>query len=286
MAGLEWIAALVGAALAGGFLVGFLGRSKAAPVALGLAIALHVLLPWWLPTPTRAPRREPPPRMTEVSIRAPEPSPPRVDPPPSTVEPAPTPAPSEPAPTPTRRPKAKAPAKPATTEPAPTPQRPAAAPLRFDLGQLNTSATSGISVAVGTPGGMPGGTGTAKSGPRTAGSGHGASTVPDASPGAAKGPSWAPLGAAAVARLPQTRSIPKKPCPATAQGVQGTVVLAVQVRRDGTVRRATVRSGIGHGCDEIAAAALRAARFEPATDGAGAPVDFELDYEYAFRLEN
>ena len=71
-----------------------------------------------------------------------------------------------------------------------------------------------------------------------------------------------------------------------AAGKEGTVVLAVQVRRDGTVRRATVRSGIGHGCDEIAAAALRAARFEPATDGAGAPVDFELDYEYAFRLEN
>ena len=50
MAGLEWIAALVGAALAGGLLFGFLGQSKAAPVALLLAIALHVVLPWWLPT--------------------------------------------------------------------------------------------------------------------------------------------------------------------------------------------------------------------------------------------
>lgn len=286
MAGLEWIAALVGAALAGGLLFGFVGRSRAAPIALLLAIALHVVLPWWIPVATRPPRREPPPRMTEVTVRAPEPTPPRVDPPAPPVDAAPTPAPMEPATTPTRPSKPKPAPKAAKAEPPPAASAPAAAPLRFDLGQLNAGPTSGITVAAGTPGGVPGGTGTAKSGPAKEGAGERPSTGTDAPRGAEKGPTWAPLGAAAVARLPQTRSIPKKPCPATAEGVQGTVVLAVQVRRDGTVRRATVRRGIGHGCDEIAAAALRAARFEPATDGAGAPVDFELDYEYAFRLEN
>jgi protein TonB len=81
-------------------------------------------------------------------------------------------------------------------------------------------------------------------------------------------------------------SVPEVKCPAVReQGVTGTVILEVQVQRDGRVRSVTVAKGMGFGCDKIAAAALRKARFEPARSGDGQPADYELRYEYVFELD-
>ena len=44
------------------------------------------------------------------------------------------------------------------------------------------------------------------------------------------------------------------------------------------------RAGLGHGCDTIAKKALRKAKFKPARANNGQAVDFEIPYEYEFRL--
>jgi protein TonB len=67
--------------------------------------------------------------------------------------------------------------------------------------------------------------------------------------------------------------------------ISGTVVLEVQVTREGLVRNARVIEGLGHGCDRVASRALRGARFRPAVDTEGEPTDYELRYEYVFELE-
>jgi protein TonB len=119
----------------------------------------------------------------------------------------------------------------------------------------------------GTPGGTPGGQGQA----------------PGTGTAQTLGPGWAPTGDLYIATLPKKVRVPEIRCPAVRDmGISGRVLLKVQVRRDGSVRRVAVTDGIGHGCDEIAKKALRGAKFKPAVDTKGKAADYELVYTYVF----
>lgn len=152
------------------------------------------------------------------------------------------------------------------------------------MSQLNQGTASGVTVHSGSGGGS-----TLDGDPRHRGSGTPRNTeAPPATstPKASGDRAWAPASQVFVQKLPVPRSVPKRQCPATKKGVEGTVFLKVQIRRDGTVRKVKVTRGIGHGCDELAAAALRKAKFKPALSDANKAVDFEIRYEYVFRLSH
>jgi len=145
------------------------------------------------------------------------------------------------------------------------------------------NGSSGVNVETGEPGGVPGGTGDKDSkGTKAGGAKEG---TPQ---GQGDADSWSPGSEVNLRSYPKVlRDPPKVECPAVkAQGLQGTVVLLVQIRGDGSIRRVRVKQGIGRECDQIAVTALKKARFAPATSTLGKPMDFELKYEYEFRLSD
>ena len=83
--------------------------------------------------------------------------------------------------------------------------------------------------------------------------------------------------------LPKKRP-PKMQCPASRdKGVYGVVVLGLDVRRDGTVKRVKVIRGIGSGCDDVAKKAVKKMTLSPAVDTKGKAADYaNLRYEYEF----
>ncbi len=281
-----WVA--IGLApFAGSLLYGFVKESKERSwIGLAAAIAAHLafvlLVPFAEPTPD-----DPVPSVIELEIYEPpkEPPPPPPEPEPEPIEePVPTDVETPKPPEPQARPKKrrKSPPKP-TQEPPPNQEPPA--PKRFDMSQLNSGSSSGVTVTPGSGGGS-----TLDGDPKSRGKGRGRPPGPpgnsdDGGGGTApKGRGWAPASQVFVQRLPVPKSVPKRECPATKDGIEGTVFLTVQVRRDGSVRKVKVTKGIGHGCDAIAAAALRKAKFKPAQSNANKAVDFEIRYEYVFRL--
>jgi len=252
-------------------------------IAVLVAVLLHLAVFVWVPTP--APRQLPPkPAPVRVRLEPPRPPPPPPVAPPEPEEPEDTKPEPPPVVTPARPrkrttaepPKASVPANTEMTDPAP--------PRRFDLTQLNLGPGSGVVVQAGTPsrGSRVGGTGRAAEPGESTGDGVAAS--PDKGP---SGSGWKPAPMLAIDTFPKTLHVPKPHCPAADQGVvAGTIILRVQVRRDGRVRKVLVEQGIGHGCDEIAAGALRSARFAPARNTAHTAVDFEIErYEYEFRID-
>lgn len=169
-------------------------------------------------------------------------------------------------------------------EPDPTPPQPDPPPAkRWDLSQTTQGGNSGVLVQQGT-GGEYGGTGkvdskTKKKGPKGGGDPEG-----DDQGTVAK---WEPRSELFVKDPPVTLKVPEIECPATRElGVEGKVVLRVQVQRDGKVRKVSVVKGIGQGCDEIATKALKKARFKAAVGTNGQTVDFELTYDYVFTVKN
>jgi protein TonB len=161
---------------------------------------------------------------------------------------------------------------PVNQEPAP--------PKRWDLSSANGS---GLVVVPQGSGGEYGGTGK----PDSKGKGPG---KPAGDPkGDEKGTAiaWQPRSELFIKDLPKPVKVPKIECPASASlGVQGDVILKVQIGRDGKIRDVKVISGIGQGCDQIAVKALKQSRFKAAIGTNGQPVDFELRYEYAFTVNN
>lgn len=155
-------------------------------------------------------------------------------------------------------------------------------PQRFTLrpDQVVQGSGAGVSVRVGSGGGIPGGTAEVAHQSTTAG------TRTKGSARRARGGAWQPRADIQIQRLPDPIAVPKIECPAVLEeGISGTVVLEVQVTRSGTVRKVNVVRGIGHGCDRVAAKALRMARFRPAVATDGKSADYELRYEYVFALE-
>ncbi len=70
---------------------------------------------------------------------------------------------------------------------------------------------------------------------------------------------------------------------ARAEGVEGSVRLALTVDENGRVADVEVLRPAGHGFDEAAVAAARQLRFEPARDAEG-PVAVVIEFEYRFSL--
>lgn len=66
--------------------------------------------------------------------------------------------------------------------------------------------------------------------------------------------------------------------------IEGTVSVRVRVSSTGSVQVVGVTSDLGHGLGESAIHAVEATRFQPATDAAGRPVDWEGIVNVAFQL--
>ena len=244
--------------------------------------AVHALVAVLLSYFATEPEKPPEPEVDIIEFELPpEPEP---EPPPEPEKP-PEPEPEkppEPEPIPEVR-KEEPPPKPRPkVKPAPVDEQPVndepPPPLRMDLSQTTQSGTSGVKINTGEPGGTPGGTGK----PDSKGTG---SRPPGSETGGNDAPAWEPRGELYIRELPAVINVPQEQCPAVQElGIEGVVILAVQVRRDGTVKDVKVSRDIGHGCGKIAAKALRKAKFRPAIATNGQPADFELRYEYEFQL--
>ncbi|GEM_PF-1800378 len=171
-------------------------------------------------------------------------------------------------------------------KPDPNPVQPeeAAAPKRFDMSNT-TGGSTGVVVQEGS-GGEYGGQGKADSEGKGKGKPKPSGGDPKGSPQGTVA-KWEPRSELFIKHLPKPVKVPKIQCPATAElGIQGDVVLKIQIQSDGKVRKVKVIKGIGQGCDQVAVKALKQARFKPAVGTNGKPVDFELRYEYAFKVSN
>ncbi|MBN2361526.1 MAG: TonB family protein [Deltaproteobacteria bacterium] len=99
-------------------------------------------------------------------------------------------------------------------------------------------------------------------------------------------PAFAPVKTHEITEEPEILKEIKAPMPEAAKraGVQGTVVLKVEVKKDGTVRNVTVVKGIGYGLDEAAVEAMKKFLFKPAKVN-GKPVDYTISrFNYVFEL--
>jgi protein TonB len=200
-----------------------------------------------------------------------QPKPPEPEPEPEPeLEPEPQIKPQEPPPKAKPKKAEQPPQQPVNPEPAPA--------KRWDL---SNTGTGSVLVPQGTGGeyggtGKPDSKGTGKAKPVGDPKGDEQGTAP-----------WQPRSELYIKSMPDPVKVPKIDCPATAQlGVQGDVILKVQIARDGKIRSVKIIKGIGHGCDEVAVKALKGARFKPAIGTNGQAVDFELRYEYAFTVND
>jgi len=167
--------------------------------------------------------------------------------------------------------------RPAPTSPQPVDDE-APPPLRVDASQAVQNGNSGVRLNVGEPGGDP----NARGDPNSKGKG----SRPVGSEVDDNAPKWEPRGELYIRELPAVVNVPQEQCPAVQElGIEGVVILTVQVRRDGSVKDVKIARDIGHGCGKIAAKALRKAKFRPAVATNGQPADFELRYEYEFQLD-
>lgn len=66
--------------------------------------------------------------------------------------------------------------------------------------------------------------------------------------------------------------------------IEGVVSVRIRVSSTGAVQVIGVTNGLGHGLDESALRAVQATRFQPATNAAGQPVDWEGVVNVAFQL--
>jgi periplasmic protein TonB len=178
----------------------------------------------------------------------------------------------------------------AKPEPEPEPEpAPPAKPKRFELPPSSTVPDGGGDVKVNTGPGTSSGSNSGSGTGTGTGTGTGNGTGPGGGNGTGTkaGVPWAPKNDLYIAKQPTPLRIPELECPAvTERQIQGTVVLMVQVQRDGKVRSARVTQKLGHGCDDIAKKALRTAKFAPAMGTDGKTADYELRYEYAFELQD
>jgi protein TonB len=83
--------------------------------------------------------------------------------------------------------------------------------------------------------------------------------------------------------IESSRVLPVYPEEAQRAGLQGLVVLKVEIDERGRVGDVEVVRGMGHGCDEAAVAAVRQWRFRPATRN-GTPIKVFHVIPFDFRL--
>lgn len=89
-----------------------------------------------------------------------------------------------------------------------------------------------------------------------------------------------------LTKEPELLDFVQAPYPPEAReaGVEGEVLLLVEVDETGAVAAVEVLAGLGHGLDEAAAEAARQFRFSPAEDETG-PVPVVLEFAYGFVLD-
>ena len=128
--------------------------------------------------------------------------------------------------------------------------------------------------------GVPGGTGPMNSTSRTAASGP-VNLGQNAPP-----PMPKPTTSASAAKAPKVLFKPRPVYTAEArnQRIEGTVSVRLRVSSTGAVEVLGVTSDLGYGLGESAIQAVRATRFQPATDVSGNPVDWEGVVNVAFQL--
>jgi TonB family protein len=66
--------------------------------------------------------------------------------------------------------------------------------------------------------------------------------------------------------------------------LEGTVTVHIHVLPNGAVQVVGITNGLGHGLDESAKRAVLATKFEPATDAAGHPIEWDGFVNVAFQL--
>ncbi|MFH1811899.1 MAG: TonB family protein [Pseudomonadota bacterium] len=105
-------------------------------------------------------------------------------------------------------------------------------------------------------------------------------------PGAVQPYVYTPVKTYDITEEPEVLKEVKAEMPEEAKraGVQGTVVLRVEVQKDGAVRKVRVVKGLGYGLDEAAVAAMKKFTFKPAKIN-GQPVDYTISrFYYVFEL--
>lgn len=233
-----------------------------------------------------------PERLTVNIVEAPKPEPPPVELPP------PVEAPVEPEFQPVSPPKKldtpKKPEKVVDAPPPPAPQPVEQAPIPRRVVGLNMESTvagTGPVFAIGTS--RMGTTDTHATDPNRAQQPAGAPTQQ----AAVSGPSGATPPQRAAAHIPTRDTAFEKPkrlspirpeFPATlkAQGMEGDVLVQVDIAVDGRVTTVAIVRSSGHPAfDEAAKRAAAGERFAPATRD-GKPVAFTLTYSYRFRIED
>ena len=85
---------------------------------------------------------------------------------------------------------------------------------------------------------------------------------------------------------PLNRVSPRYPDAARKAGLEGTVTLKIDIDKTGTVKRATVFEGAGHGFDEAAEEAAYRLKFSPARKADGTPFRAVIKYRFSFKLED
>lgn len=75
------------------------------------------------------------------------------------------------------------------------------------------------------------------------------------------------------------------PAEAKRLGIEGKVRLVITIEKDGSVGEVRVREGLGYGLDEVAVAALKKCKFDPAMKD-GEAVAIRVPYTYTFQLDN
>jgi periplasmic protein TonB len=148
-------------------------------------------------------------------------------------------------------------------------------------GSQNMNGKSNASAGVvGVKLGVTGGTGPLNSTGRVAGPVNLGQNAPPPLPKPA-GPT-----VAAVKVAPKVLFKPKPEYTAEAikLHIEGVVSVRLRVSSSGTVQVLGVTSDLGHGLGESAIRAVQATRFQPATDAAGHPIDWEGVVNIAFQL--
>jgi TonB family protein len=101
-------------------------------------------------------------------------------------------------------------------------------------------------------------------------------------------PAPEPPGQTAFPRLPSLEFAPAAPYPPEAlqAGLEGAVLLELEVSEEGEVLSAQIVEPAGSGFDEAALSAVRNFRFSPALSEDGEPVPARIQYRYRFTLEH
>jgi protein TonB len=180
----------------------------------------------------------------------------------------------------------------------------ATGPARVDLGTKGVAGMPSSNTGLGNPtkvnlmgSGTPGGSNKGTGPVAVTGLAHG---VPGGTGTGPKGPTGVnlaqatppPMPKAAAANAPVQHAAPKvtyKPKPeysaeALQMHLEGTVTVHIHVLPNGTVEVVGVTEGLGHGLDEAAKRAAQATRFDPATDAAGHPIEWDGFVKVAFQL--